>query len=91
MKAQLSPRGLWRSGHARWDIENDSFNILATHCGLDHCFKHTVTAILNFLLTSFIVHVLLQSFRQRNLKPALRAGPTLIGLAQEGTAGRLSE
>ena len=82
-KTQLSTRGLWRCGHARWDIENDCFNTLATHWGLDHCFKHTATAIVNFLLTSFIVYALLQSFWQRNLKPALRAGLTLIGLARE--------
>ena len=39
-KTQLSTRGLWRCGHARWDIENDCFNTLATHWGLNHCFKH---------------------------------------------------
>jgi hypothetical protein len=82
-KTQLSSRGLWWCGHGRWDIENDCFNTLATHWGLDHCFKHTATAIVNFLLTSFIVYALLQSFWQRNLKPAFRAGLTLIGLARE--------
>jgi hypothetical protein len=84
-KAQLSTRGLWRCGHARWDIENDCFNTLATHWGLNHCFKHTATAIVNFLLTSFLVHAVLQSFYLRNLKPAFRAGLrlTLIGLARE--------
>jgi hypothetical protein len=82
-KTQLSTRGLWRCGHARWDIENDCFNTLATHWGLDHCFKHTATAIVNFLLTSFIVYALLQSFWKRNLKPAPGAELTLIGLARE--------
>jgi hypothetical protein len=82
-KTQLSTRGLWQCGHARWDIENDCFNTWATHWGLDHCFKHAATAIVNFLLTSFIVYALLQSFWQRNLKPALRRGLTLIGLARE--------
>jgi len=82
-KAQLSTRGLWRCGHARWDIENDCFNTLAAHWGLDHCFKHTAVAIVNFLLTSFIAYALLQGFWLRNLKPALRAGLTLIGLARE--------
>jgi hypothetical protein len=82
-KTQLSSRGLWRCGHARWDIENDCFNTLATHRGLNHCFKHAATAIVNFLLTSFVVYALLQSFWLRNLKPALRAGLTLIGLARE--------
>jgi Transposase DDE domain len=82
-KTQLSTRGLWRCGHARWDIENDCFNTLATHWGLDHCFKHTATAILHFLLTSFIVYAMEQCFWLRNLKPAVRAGLTLIGLARE--------
>jgi hypothetical protein len=82
-KAQLSPRGLWRCGHARWDIENDCFNTLATHWGLNHCFKHAATAIVNFLLTSFIAYALMQSFWLRNLKPALRRGLTLIALARE--------
>jgi hypothetical protein len=84
-KARLSTRGLWRCGHARWDIENDCFNTLATHWGLNHCFKHTATAIVNFLLTSFLVYAMLQSFYLRNLKPAFRAGLrlTLIGLARE--------
>jgi hypothetical protein len=82
-KAQLSTRGLWRCGHARWDIENDCFNTLSTHWGLDHCFKHAPRAIVNFLLMSFIVYALLQSFWLRNLKPSLRARLTLIGLARE--------
>lgn len=82
-KAQLSPRGLWWCGHARWDIENDCFNTLATHWGLNHCFKHAATAIVNFLLTSFIAYALVQSFWLRDLKPARRAGLTLIALARE--------
>lgn len=82
-KGQFSTRGLWLSGHERWDIENNGFNVLATHWGLDHCFKHTAAAIVNFSLTAFIVYALLQSFWQRGLKPALRAGLTLIGLGRE--------
>jgi hypothetical protein len=81
--SQLSTRGLWRCGHARWDIENDCFNTLAAHRDLDHCFKHAPEAIVNILLTSFIVYALLQSFWLRNLKPALRAGLSLISLARE--------
>ena len=82
-KGEFSTRGLWRSGHDRWDIENLGFNVLSTHWGLDHCFKHEAAAIVNFLLTSFIVYALLQSFWLRNLKPTARAGLTLIGLARE--------
>ena len=56
---QLSTRRLWRAGHGRWDIENDCFNTLSTHWGLDHCYKHDPTAIVNLTLTLFIVFVLL--------------------------------
>jgi hypothetical protein len=46
--------------------------------------KHDVTAIVNFVLTLFIVYVLLQCFWQRNVKPALQRGiGTLISLAEE--------
>jgi Transposase DDE domain len=81
---QLPTRLLWYAGHHRWDVENDCFNTLATHWGLDHCFKHDPTAIVNFVLTLFLVYVLLQCFWQRNLKAPLRARiGTLIGLAEE--------
>ena len=82
-KTQLSPRGLWQFGHGRWGIENNGFNVLSAHWGLDHCFKHAPAAIVNFLLTSFLVYGLLQSFYQRNLKPSSQKPQTLIGLAAE--------
>ena len=84
---RLPVRQLWKVGHSRWDIENDAFNALGRFWGLDHCFKHTPRAILNFVLTIFVVHVLLQSFFQRNLKPTRRTGLPLIGLARELFAG----
>ncbi|HLI77764.1 MAG TPA: transposase [Acidobacteriaceae bacterium] len=81
---QLSTRRVWQAGHRRWDVENDCFNTLATHWGLDHCFKHGVTAIINFVLTLFLAYVLLQCFWQRNLQAPLRAViGTLLGLAEE--------
>jgi Transposase DDE domain len=81
---QLSRRRVWQAGHHRWDVENDCFNTLATHWGLDHCFKHEPTAIVNFVLTLFLVYVLLQCFWQRNLKAPVRARiGTLIALAEE--------
>lgn len=81
---QLSTRRVWQAGHRRWDAENDCFNTLATHWGLDHCFKHAPAAIVNFVLTLFLVYVLLQCFWQRNLKAPLRAViGTLIGLGEE--------
>jgi hypothetical protein len=83
-KRQLSPRRVWQAGHSRWDVENDCFNTLSMHWGLDHCFKHSGAAIVNFVLTLFLVHVLLQCFWRRNLKGPMReAIGTLIALADE--------
>jgi hypothetical protein len=78
---QLPSQQFWKAGHSRWDIENDDFNTLSRSWALDHCFKHSPRAILNFVLTIFVAYVLLQTFYQRNLKPARRAGMTLIALA----------
>jgi hypothetical protein len=81
---QLSTRRVWQAGHHRWDVENDCFNTLAAHWGLDHCFKHEPAAIVNFVLTLFLVYVLLQCFWQRNLKAPRRAVlGTLLALAEE--------
>ena len=81
---QLSTRRVWQAGHRRWDEENDCFNTLSMHWGLDHCFKHTAAAIVNFVLTLFLAYVLLECFWQRNVKAPLRARVgTLLGLAEE--------
>jgi hypothetical protein len=80
---QLPTRRLWHAGHGRWDIENDCFNTLSTPWGLDHCYKHDPTAVVNFTLTPFIVFVLLECFWLRNLKPQRRVQLTLIALARE--------
>ena len=82
-QSRLSTQQLWKAGHSRWDIENDSFNELSRSWGLDHCYKHSPNAIVAFILTTFIAQVLLQSFYKRNLKPDRRAGLPLIGLARE--------
>ena len=68
----------WPLGHRERLLQH-----LGGHWGLDHCFKHEPTAIVNLLLTSFIAYALLQAFYLRNLKPAARTGLTLIGLARE--------
>ena len=80
----LSTRRVWQAGHRRWDVENDCYNTLSAHWGLDHCFKHGPAAIVNFVLTLFLVYVLLECFWQRNLKAPLRSAiGTLLGLAEE--------
>jgi hypothetical protein len=81
---QLSRRRVWEAGHGRWDVENDCFNTLSMHWGLDHCYKHSAVAIVNFVLTLFLAYVLLSCFWQRNVKAPLRAAiGTLLNLADE--------
>jgi hypothetical protein len=81
---QLSTRRVWQAGHRRWDAENDGCTPLATPWGLDPCFQHAPAAIVNFVLTLFLVDVLLQCFWQRNLEAPLRAViGTLMGLGEE--------
>jgi hypothetical protein len=83
-KRQLPTRRVWQAGHRRWDEENDCFNTLSMHWGLDHCFKHKAAAAVNFVLTLILVYVLLQCFWQRNVKAPLRKKiGTLLGLAEE--------
>lgn len=83
-KRQLPIKGVWQAGHRRWDVENDCFNTLSSYWGLDHCFKHNATAIVNFVRTLFLVYVLLQCFWERNLKEPMREGlVTMVGLAEE--------
>ena len=87
-KRQAATRRVWYAGHGRWDVENDCFNTLSMHRGLDHCFKHSATAIVNFVLTLFLAYVLLQCFWERNLKEPMRAAiGTLLGLAEEVRRG----
>jgi hypothetical protein len=87
-KRQLGTVRIWQAGHRRWDEENDCFNTLSMHWGLDHCFKHDAVAIVNFVLTLFLAYVLLQCFWHRNLKEQLRARVrTLLGLAEEMRRG----
>ena len=82
-RESMPTQTLWKTAHSRWDIENDQFNTLSTHWSMDHCFTHDPTAIVNFILTLFVAHVLLQSFYLGNLKPPLRRKLTLIALAAE--------
>jgi hypothetical protein len=78
---RISALTVHRLGHARWD-EEESFNEQDREFGLDHCFKHEPTAILNFLLTLFVAQGVTELFFTRNLKPPLRRGMTLVGLAR---------
>lgn len=67
-KSKIDTRMLWEMAHGRWKIENRTFMALARDWGLDHCFHHHPTAIINFLLILFIAHTLVSCFQKRNAK-----------------------
>jgi hypothetical protein len=79
----IPSRQLAQIGHERWKIENSIFNALGEHWGLDHCFHHDPTAILNFILILFIAHILVACFHRLNMKEPLRARYTLIAVATQ--------
>lgn len=84
MPSLLLPiKSLWEVGHARWDIEDDLFNVAVNYWSMNHCFRHEPTAILNFLLTLFIAFILFECFYHRNLKPPLRRRLTHCALRLE--------
>jgi len=79
--SEISGPNIRLIGHRRWEIENRGFNDLNTHWALDHCFKHTPNAILAFLLTLAMAHLLMSSFYHFNLKESQRRKLTTIALA----------
>jgi hypothetical protein len=88
---RVPTRQIWLAGHGRWDIENQAFNVLATHWHLDHCFRHDPQAITNFVLTLLIAFVLMQAFYLRNCKAPVRERFTLIAISRQLYAGLTAE
>jgi len=78
--AEATTRAIWEMGHRRWEIENQGFNYLTTHCHLNHNFHHDLGAILAFVLTNLIAYVLTSAFYQFNLKPQARKDCCLTSL-----------
>ena len=81
-QSEMSGPDIRRIGHARWQIENRGFNDLSTHWALDHCFKHHPQAIVAFLLTLAMAHLLMSSFFHFNLKECRRRTLTTLALAR---------
>jgi hypothetical protein len=79
-------RVIHRIGHARWNIENDGFNELASFWNSKHCYHHHYNSILVLWLIMFMAHAVFQSFYKRNLKAAVRKGHTVIYFAKLITA-----
>jgi hypothetical protein len=83
MPASLLPTAtLAAFGHARWKIENELFNELATHWHADHCFHHHPTAIAALWLTLFAAYTVFHCFFLRNLKPQARGTHSAIYFAE---------
>jgi hypothetical protein len=78
--AEATTRMIWEAGHRRWEIENQGFNSLVTHCHLNHNFRHDLGAILAFVLTNLIAYALTSAFYQFNLKPQARKDCSLSAL-----------
>ncbi len=76
-------RQLSEAGRERWRIENTIFNALGQHWGLNHCFHHEPTAILNFILILFIAHILVACFYRLNIKASLRKRLTMIAVSTQ--------
>jgi hypothetical protein len=50
-RLQIDARELFETGLSRWQIENEIFNVMDSHWGLDHCYSHNPTAIVVVLQT----------------------------------------
>lgn len=70
-------------GHARWQIENQGFNELSKSWHSDHCFHHHPVSILCFWMILFVAHAVFHCFISRNLKPAARAGLSILRFAEQ--------
>lgn len=77
----VAARDIARIGHARWGIENEVFNELVTHWGMNHCRHHHPNAMDAFLLTIYIAYVLFHLFLERNVKLPEKPALTLNSLA----------
>ena len=73
-------------GHARWAIENEGFNELATRWHADHVYRHEPTALLVFTLLAMLCLNVFLAFYRRDLKPAARSAASRMHVACQVTA-----
>lgn len=81
-KEQASALSIMLMGRQRW-VEENTFNELVCHWAMDHRFKHAPNALVTFLLTLFIAHLLEHLFYARGLQPEARQGLTCLALAEQ--------
>lgn len=73
-------------GHARWAIENQGFNELATRWHADHVYRHEPTALLVFTLLAMLCLNVFLAFYRRDLKPAARVAGSRLHVARQVAA-----
>ena len=73
-------------GHARWAIENEGFNELATRWHADHVYRHEPTALLVFTLLAMLCLNVFLAFYRRDLKPAARVDASRLHVARQVAA-----
>ena len=78
-----STKTIFKFGHDRWKIENEGFNELVTHWNADHYFHHHPNSIEVMWLMLFMAYAVFHCFHLRNLKPAVKAGHTVIFFARQ--------
>ena len=83
-------RQVSQAGRERWRIENTIFNALGAHWGLNHCFHHEPSAILDFILILFIAHTFVACFYKLNMKEPLRKRLTMIAVTMQIFLGIVS-
>jgi len=79
-------RAVVQLGHARWAIENEGFNELATRWHADHVYRHEATALLVFTLLAMLCLNVFLAFYRRDLKPAARAAGSRLHVARQVAA-----
>lgn len=78
--AEATTRTIWEAGHRRWEIENQGFNTLVTHCHFNHNYHHRPQAVMAFVLINLIAFVLTGAFHRFNVKPEARKARSLSSL-----------
>jgi hypothetical protein len=74
---------IWRIGHARWGIENHTFNELTRHYHLEHCPHHQPVAIVAWLLILVLALNLFEWFARIHSKLWRARTLTLLEIARQ--------
>jgi hypothetical protein len=81
--SSASTMAMVKMGHSRWNIENKSFNEMATRWHGDHVYKHDAQAMLVLWLLLSVAVNLFTNFYQRNLKGAIRDIYDTLAIARQ--------